>query len=396
MKKHLITIAVTAVSAASIFAAAAFNGSQIEAQKEQESRIQAEQKTNAPAVTLQQVEVIEVTAGSYRAHVTGYGEARSRFELTFSSEVNGRVNSVNSQFESGQVVKKGTVLASIDTAPYEQALAEAESNLAQAKLALLEEERQGTQAKSEWEKSGIKGEPASALVLREPQLIKAKKALENAQKAQIKAKEDLSHTQIRAPFDALIVSRDIAPGSYLQTGGTVATLYSVEEMEIKIPLSQSQWGNLPNLDNEQLAENPNQWPVSLTSSDGQSGWTGYIRRVEQHLNSSTRQRSLWVVVDKPLEQSTDLYPGSFVRADISGSEKNSLWKLPASAISQQGEIWMVDNAGLLHSYPVQTQFSSGDYVYISPLSSEKSLVVKRPLNSYKANMLVAAKTEGQS
>ncbi|NOI67353.1 efflux RND transporter periplasmic adaptor subunit [Vibrio sp. 99-8-1] len=402
MKRNVLTIAITALSAASIFGAVAYNGNQMMEPGEDKQQTKTEQidSNKEPSkassllatVSLPQVDVVEAQVNAYQAEVIGYGEAKAKFELSFAAEVSGRVDSINRNFESGQVVKKGEILATIDSTQYEQALAEAKSNYAQAKLNLLEEERKGVQAKSEWQKSGVKGEPASPLVLREPQLENAKMALETAQKAQKKAQEDLNNTKIRAPFDALVVSRNISPGSYIQTAGELATLYSIDEMEIEIPLSENQWKNIDLLDNSLLKQNQEKRLVALTGSDGLSHWQGYVSRVEQHLDANTRQRSLIVTVDHPLEQSDDLYPGTFVQATIKGADISGLWKLPASAISQQGDIWVVEDEQL-QRYVAEKRFESGGFVYISALDtvSDSSLVVKRPLSSYKSNMPVAAK-----
>lgn len=412
MKLNTITLAITLIAGCSIFAALAYNGSQM-APKGPEQNVQVKAPTSAEqqlestlakalsknaASQAQQVAVINVQANNYQAEVVGHGEAKSRYELNFSAEVSGRIEQVSSLFESGQVIKKGTVIASIDDTSYRQALTQAQADVEQAKLNLLEEQRQGEQAKSEWERSGLTGEPDSPLVLRTPQLAQVTAALDNAQLALKTAQQNLDRTQVKAPFDALVVSRDIQPGSYVQTGTQVATLYSVDEIEIDIPLSEAQWRNLPSFDNAELAQT--QWPVLVESSDGAHQWQGYVGRIEQHLSSQTRQRSLIVVVEKPLEQNADLYPGTFVKAAINGRSLEQLWQLPSSAVSQQGELWFVDEHGQLNKSAADTQFEKDGFVYISPssLNNESSVsqvqIVKRPLSSFQVGTLVTAKVEG--
>lgn len=337
MKLNTITIAITLVAGSSIFAALAYNDSQTELTPQKTNQLTVSEsqvmvaetksigtksvetksvETSTLAVSQQQqVSVVLATLGDYQAEVVGYGEAKSRYELMFSTEVGGRVETISSQFETGQVIGQGDVIANIDSTSYQQAVTQAKANVAQAQLDLLEEQRQGEQAKSEWQRSGLSGEPDSPLVLREPQLAQVTAALENAKLELVKAEQDLEKTTLVAPFDSLVVSRDVQPGSYAQTGAQIATLYSVDEVEVSVPLSESQWLSLPNSDNSQLKEQP--WPVTLSSSDGQYQWQGYVERVEQHLQQDTRQRSLIVKVDNPLEQEKDLYPGTFVQATIS-------------------------------------------------------------------------------
>ncbi|MEZ8056431.1 efflux RND transporter periplasmic adaptor subunit [Vibrio splendidus] len=417
MKLNTITIAVTLVAGSSIFAALAYNGSQTEPtpQKTNELTVSESQvmvaetksigtksveTTTLAASQQQQVSVVLATLGDYQAEVVGYGEAKSRYELMFSTEVSGRVEAISSQFETGQVIGQGDVIANIDSTSYQQAVTQAKANVAQAQLDLLEEQRQGEQAKSEWLRSGLSGEPDSPLVLRKPQLAQVTAALENAKLELVKAQQDLEKTTLVAPFDSLVVSRDVQPGSYAQTGTQIATLYSIDEVEVSVPLSESQWLSLPNSENTQLKVQP--WSVTLSSSDGQYQWQGYVERVEQHLQQDTRQRSLIVKVDNPLEQQKDLYPGTFVKATISGKQLTQLWELPASAISQQGDLWFVDVNGQLSKLNVDVEFEKGGLIYVDPsklsnktISNGNSIqIVKRPLSSFKTGMTVLAKAEG--
>ena len=69
--------------------------------------------------------------------------------------------------------------------------------------------------------------------------------MDEAEQSVNSAKRDLAFTSLRAPFNALVVSRDIALGSYVQAGSAVATLYSADIAEVAIGLSPSQWAQLP-------------------------------------------------------------------------------------------------------------------------------------------------------
>ncbi|MHA2939888.1 efflux RND transporter periplasmic adaptor subunit [Vibrio sp. RC27] len=347
-------------------------------------------------VAIPSVVVVHAESNSYEALITGYGEASAKYSVEFSAEVSGRITSTASQFESGKVVKKGDIFARIESISYQQAVVQAKSDLAQEKQDYLEEERQGNQAQVEWKRSGLKGEPSSALVLREPQLAVAKAELENAEISLKKAQSDLNKTVIRAPFDSLIVNTNIQPGSYVTAGTTVATLYSVDQAEIEIPLSANQWNNLPDISNATLSnKNTPKWPVQLLSSEGNQQWNGYVSRIEQHIDSSTRQRSLIVTVDTPLDSDVGLYPGTFVKALISGKTLDNTWELPASAISQDGDIWFITSEGTLAKVAANKLFEKSGSVYVLPIEGKTSAdVVKRPLSSYVPGMRVSPKQEG--
>jgi len=342
------------------------------------------------------VVVIKAHAGEHKALVKGYGEAQAHYSITYTSDVSGRVEKLMARFESGQMVKKGETLAILEDTSYRQAVAEAKSDLAQAKLDLLEEQRTGQQARLEWKRSGIKGEPNSLLVLREPQLAAQKAVVENAQYTLKKAQQDLNKTVIKAPFDALIVDQNIQPGSYVQSGTSIAKLYSTDRVEIEIPLSTQQWKNLPQLSNDDLAlPNAEKWSVVLYSTDGNSTWQGYVNRIELNVDTTSRQRSLVVAVDHPFDKAVGLLPGTFVQAQIEGAMLDNTLKLPASTISQKGEIWFLTNKNELQKATANKVFEKGDFVYVTAVAGLTDVsIIKRPLSNYLPGMLVIPKVEG--
>ncbi|UGA56555.1 efflux RND transporter periplasmic adaptor subunit [Vibrio sp. VB16] len=403
MKRKSLPILVTLISVACLASAVAYNGSQISTKDEKPSqngkasvhvpsKVKAELLTaNAPSVV-----VLEVEADTYKALVKGYGEASAHYAITYSSEVSGRVESLMPKFATGQLVKQGEVLATLENTSYLQAVAAANSNLAQAELDLLEEQRTGEQARLEWKRSGMTGEPNSPLVLRKPQLAAQQAVVENAKISLRKAQQDLEKTIIRAPFNALIVERYIQPGSYAQVGTSVAELYSTDRVEIDIPLSMKQWQTLPKLTNKDLSnQDQPPWPVTLYSADGENSWQGYVTRVEQHVDVTSRQRSLIIAVDKPFEQDIGLFPGTFVQAYIEGAVLDNTWELPASAISQQGDLWYLTENNQLNKVPANKVFEKSGSVYVSPIENLTAVkIIKRPLSNYVVGMLVTPKVEG--
>ena len=335
--------------------------------------------------TIPEVGVVSVAAKSHKANVEGYGQVNPRFNLTLSAQVSGQVQSPSKRFETGAQFNKGDVLATIDNTDYEQAVAAAQATLEDAKVALEEERLQGQQALSEWQRSGLEGEPSSSLVLRGPQLAAAEATVAQAEKALAQAQRDLAFTQITSPFNSVVVTRSIQPGSFVQSGAEVAALYATNVAEIAIPLSATQWNNLPSP--ATLKQTP--WPVTLTDMDGLTRWEGVVERVEQHLDTTSRQRSAIVVVNDPLAQASPLYFGTYVVAEIAGREWQDVWQIPSSAISQKQEVWYVTQNNTLDKFTPQVLFMENGHAYITPVAGmESAKVVVRPLNSYLVNMKV--------
>ncbi|OZG75423.1 efflux transporter periplasmic adaptor subunit [Hahella sp. CCB-MM4] len=383
MKSSTATLIVTAIAVITIPAAVAFNSTRME------------ETTSNPVeqslVQHPQVGVIQVTTDSYQASVKGYGEAKPQYQLSLTAEVSGQITSMADSFATGMQIKQGEEIVKLDTAGYEQAVASAEATLADARLALLEEDRQGEQARLEWQESGLNGEPESPLVLRQPQREAAEANVNLAQKQLKVAQRDLEKTSIKVPFDAIVVSRDVQPGSYVQTGNQIGMFYSTDRIEIQIPLSAAQWIKLP----EFSSGSASGWPVTLISTDGKASWQGSVSRVQQHISSNDRQRSLIVSVENPLQQTPALFPGTFVEAQINGRKMDNLWRIPASAITQENTIWYVDTRNQLQKFPAEVQFSEGNFRYVKPaLTLQQADIVVRPLNTYLTGMVVEPKNEG--
>lgn len=385
MNKTLKTLIITALVLAMIPLAITYN------KFASANRNLVPKNTKPAKVVYPEVGVWSVEADNYQASVTGYGEAQSKFQLSLVAEVSGKIIQLSDQFASGFSVENQALLAKVDATNYQQALATAKVNLAEAKLVLLEEENQVAQAKLEWGQSGFEGTPDSALVLREPYLIAAQTKVEQAISQVQVAQQDLEKTQVRAPFDAIIVNRNVQLGSYVQQGAEIATLYSRDKLEIAIPLSANEWRLLPNI--ESLNTKP--WLVTLSSQENNQQWQARVERTTSHIDTSSRQRSIIVVVDNPLNQPQPLYPGTFVKAQIEGKTLTGLWKVPASAISQNNTLWLVDNKQVLTEVPAKVLFSANQFSYVQPPKGETSAdVVIRPLNTYLVGMRVTAIKEG--
>ncbi|BED90140.1 membrane protein [Pseudoalteromonas sp. MM1] len=373
MKISPAPVVVTLVAIVCIGLAISYNGQKMAQQANGPKPAPTE--SIAPNVT-----VINAVPSTYQAYVSGHGEAKAHWALTLKAQVKGEITKMSEQFATGNLVKKDQVLAQIDNTEYLQAVASAKATLADAKLALQEEQDLGGQAKREWQRSGVTQAPSSPLVFRTLQLEAAQATADNAQYALQTAQRDEKNTRLSAPFDAVILSRDIDLGTYVSIGDTLATLNSTDKVEITVPLSLNQWQNLAS---DKSGE------VILSDVTTQNQWQGYIARFEQHLDDSSRQRSVVVALDKPFEQATPLLPGAFLAVQIAGKALNNVIKLPASAVSQEGLIWYVNEQNTLMSVKAQKLFERGDYVYISPIEGQANLrVVARPLVSYLNEMLV--------
>lgn len=335
-----------------------------------------------------EVSVITVTPGSYQSRISAFGATEAHYSITLSAQVAGQVEQISPQFETGFRLEKGQEMLRLENSDYRAAVAAAKQQLAEAELLYLQEERQGLQSQAEWLASGLPGEPDSDLVLRVPQLASAEAAVTNAEALLASAENDLQQSLIKAPFDALVITRDVSPGSYMQSGTQVATLYSTDWVEVKVSLSEREWQSLPPPESLVTGE----WPVELHAVEGEGFWQGRVLRVEQHLDGTTRQRSLIVAVENPLDQQPAIYPGVFVEVSLGGRQMDNLWQVPLTSLSQRGEIWHVTTERTLAKFATSPVFSDENFIYIAPPASlieAPQQILLQPISSYVEGMAVA-------
>lgn len=335
------------------------------------------------------VSVVEVYEQLHNPQLLGHGEAKSHYSLNLSSEIIGRVISVTKLLQPGVQIKRGEVLAHIDRTNYLQAVALSEQTLAQAKLALLLEQREAELARHDRKTVEPNKQPTSTLALRLPQLTAAQAAIKQAQAALDQALRDLKNTKITAPFDAIVVTRHISPGEYLQTGDPIATLYSSDRIDIRISLPLQQWRLLPSAN-----ELTGQAIVKLTDNQGQE-WQGYISSVEQHIDPNIRQKSLVVSVEAPLDQPFPLLAGTFLTALISSPINFNLAAIPASSLTSAGQVWYITNENTLSHFEAKIIFQQKGTLFIEIPNIRKDSdflqVLTTPLPSYVVGQAVNAK-----
>lgn len=328
-----------------------------------------------------------ITAQSYPSKISVLGEVTPLWQATIKTQVEGQIVYISDQFEAGCRFKKGEVLIQIAKSAYKLAIAEATSRLASAQVNLLREQQEVAEAQNSWQQSGLQGEPHSALVLHQPQLFAAQEEVNAAKAALTYAKERLGYTNICAPFDSVIVQRQINPGGNLIAGDGVATLYGTNTAEIKLHLDSNQWNLLPTSLNKSEA--------TVINEQQQARWSAKIVRDSLRLNRESRLRTLFLQIDNPLEQTPPLLPATFVRVELSGKVINNLLCLPEAALTKQGVVWFVEANNRLLAHRAQVVFYDQGVVYIqapSPATTHTRVAIS-PNSSFINGLLIEPHTE---
>ena len=302
------------------------------------------------------VSVASVMPSSYPAVITSLGEAYSLWESVLKTEADGRITFISDSFRKGNIVRKDEILLETEKSSFLLQLAVSRSHLARAEFGFLTAEREALEAEKNWKNSGIEGLPSSPLVLKKPQLKIAAFELEEAKASVDNAERMLANTDVKAPFDGVVLERYVNPGETLQPGSEIARLYCMETMEISIHLDMK---------NRALCrENLTESEVRIIDPEQNASWSGSIVRESRSLKRDSRLQTLYLSVDKPLEKNPPLLPGTFVKVEITGREIDSVIRLPESTLTREGYIWFADPENRLRSFRTDPLFYSRGMIYI--------------------------------
>ncbi|MCI0438277.1 MAG: efflux RND transporter periplasmic adaptor subunit [Chloroflexi bacterium] len=195
-------------------------------------------KLQAPPRELPEVRVIRVEPRTVRLNVDSQGIVAPRAETDLVSEVAGRVVKVAPSFAAGGFFKWGEVLVAIDPRDYEFAVTKAQAQVVEARRALLQEQAEVEQARSDWKALG-EGKPTD-FALRKPHLAEAQAKLAAAEAELKLARLNLERTELRAPFDGRVREKKVDVGQYVTQGSALARLYAADIAEVRLPLAIDQ------------------------------------------------------------------------------------------------------------------------------------------------------------
>lgn len=282
------------------------------------------------------VKVSPAAPESHQVRIKGYGELRPLERTVVSAQVSGEVIKWNPNFVEGGLVKRGEVLFEVEADNYEVALLQAQSQLQSAKAALIEEQGRAEVAKRE--AKTMPNERVSDLYLRKPQVMSAEAAVKLAEASVKLAKRDLDNCRVVAPYDALVVRRELGTGQFVSTGMNVGELYNVERAEVVFPIAGFDRSFLPvNLKGkEALVSTQDKYSVDRSAR---------IVRDTGVIDEQTRMGHVVVELEDPYGLQRDLPRilfGSYVEVSFDGLLLENVVKLSQDLVSNN-RVWVLND-----------------------------------------------------
>ena len=334
------------------------------------------------------VRTMEVELQDHPLTVLSQGTVSPRTESDLVAQVAGQIIEVAPDFAGGGSFSAGDILLRIDPRDYRFEAARREAEVAQTRLALVQEEEEAQIAREEWNRLNPNEEPPP-LVIREPQLTRARAARTAAEAALQQARLNLARTRIRAPFDGRIRSKHVDVGQYVVPGAPLAVIYAVDYAEVRLPVPDDQVAFLDGvLEGLGRASSRLSIPVRLRTeiSRREALWPGRVVRVEGEIDPRSHMVTLVARVEDPYgRKKADSVPplavGLFVTAEIQGRTAENVAVLPRADLREGSRVYVIDSDNRLRfrsvdilradagTAVIRSGLAPGERVCLSPMEA---------------------------
>ena len=326
------------------------------------------------------------------AEVTVFGEVRPRVQIDVISEVAGRITSVSRKFVEGGSIAAGEPMITIEQRDYNVAVLESKARLAARKLELAQALADADVAK----KQLASEKNPSDLALKLPQIAQARAALKAAEIGLDRAQSDLRRTEVSLPFDARITETAVDEGQYLGLGRTIASVFSTDIAEIRLPFTDADIAAL-GIPIGYEAPLGSGLPVRLSAdvAGANREWQGKLVRLDASLDPRTRTTFGTAEVRNPFagseaEGAMPMAPGLFVSAVIEGRSLSNVLAIPAAGLRAGGRVFIMNDEDLLEIRSVRVAHSTNEVAYLSSGISEGDRVIVSPIRNPVPGMALSA------
>jgi RND family efflux transporter MFP subunit len=326
------------------------------------------------------VEVIEVTPATQGPMIEAWGEVVAARTLVMRPEIGGTVIALSDRLTPGGLVLAGEVLIRIDEREQRLAVAQAEAEMRQIEARIATENGQQERAKRDLVRlPGKLSESQRQLVLRVPQMAALQAELAASVAARELAMVALSHSVLRASFDALVIEEQVAQGTMLTAGSASATLVAADRFHVvvAVPVSALDWIN-PKAGQVLRFTQPGIWPEG-------SFREGTVERLTAGLSEAGRMAELIVTIDDPLARKPEnrgkprLLLGSFLRAIGEGRVVEDAVSLDRAYLRDHDTVWVMTPENRLEVRPVTVAWRGAEQVLISAGVAPGDRVITTPL-----------------
>jgi HlyD family secretion protein len=306
--------------------------------------------------------VARIERGAITATVSASGTLTAVTTVQVGSTISGQIREILVDFNSA--VKKGQLLARIDPDTFQLRVRQAEADLEAGRTSLLQRESEAAAQRSQILRAQIAQEDAKRDLDRKQSLLAkgfiseadrdkavfvergAAEAVRTAQ-AQLKAAEalvangravvkqreaalasarnDLSKTDITAPVDGVVISRQVEPGQTVAASLNTPTLFTIaqdlREMQVDVAIDESDIGRI----------RPNQRTTFTVDAFPGRTFEGQVRQIRKAAQT-VQNVVTYIVVVGTTNPAMQLVPGMTANVRIVTDQRDGVLKVPNAAL----------------------------------------------------------------
>lgn len=303
-----------------------------------------------PTINLPLVEVTEARPVSSMA-VVEEGFLRPRAEIALVPEVSGKVVEVSPNLQPGGQFAAGEVLFRIDPRTFEADLTRAKAD---AEAARSELTRAEAEAARQNRLADIGAAAEAQRLAANAALAAARSRIGQAEASLTLAQKRMDDTSVSAPFDATVISKNVALGGYVQPGMNAATIFDRSAGEIVLSLLPEDAAAV------RRAAAAEDTPLEATirpsgGSASTASLTGTVKSFGQSVDA--RSRTVPVVVEVPSafdSQDGGIFANDFVEVSLPAAAVGQLYAAPLGTVRAETFLWTLNEQDEMHRIEVQT------------------------------------------
>lgn len=310
----------------------------------------------------------EVTRGDLESTIASTGTLQPVVTVQVGTRVSGKVTALYADFNDR--VSEGQLIARIDATLQQQAVREAESNLARSRADLDRAEQEFNRNKTLYEEKVL---TESEFNTSQYNLAASRASLTSAQVSLERARQNLAYTQIYSPIDGIVVERNVEPGQTVAASMSAPQLFLIANdlavMEILAAVDESDIGRVE--DGQRVRFTVQAYPDEL--------FEGTVHKVR--LQSTTLENVVnYTAVISVQNPDGQLLPGMTATVDFVVESVEDVLAIPNAALryrpaaqiltqegvsprereaAGRGRLWFVGDDGQLASIEVRTGISDG-------------------------------------
>lgn len=322
--------------------------------------------------------------------ITEFGTVVAGSVVELRPLVTGRIVELGPSFFEGAVVRAGEMLIKIDPFDYRIEIDDKKAGVAEAAARLKETEaelrverrmldiarsqvalrerdlerkrdlaRRGTLSRKAQDDARIAFNDAKQSVESRQQLIHRLGARAEQQRASVvradavlrRARRNLDETVLGAPADGFLADAVAAVGQRVSTGDRVARLIVANRLEVSFQFTQRDFGRLARDGGRGAMSRLIGTKVRINWRVGgeRFAFDAVIERLGAEIDAASGGIGVYARITTP-DLASPLRPGAFVEVVVPGRTYRGVLRLPESAITDDGSIYVVDD-GRLVGYP---------------------------------------------